>query len=287
MDRLDIETMDGESPAPKPANAEMERGQKRSRNYNVGDRERSLSLAAGALLLVTSLGKLRRGQGLVQAAAGAGLIYRGLSGSCPLYNKLGVTTREADNIASDSNRTALQEGQGKKLSRQPSADPEQYRSSGIHVQQSVTISKPAADCYVFWRDLELLPQFMHHLKSVTVTDQKRSHWVARAPLGFSVEWDAEIVNDVKDREISWRSVGSPGVDNSGSVHFLDVPGRENMTEIRVVLDYIPPAGKLGSIIASLFGEEPNQTVKADLQRFQQLMETGEVASNGEGKPRAK
>lgn len=295
LDQYDLETMDSESPATKPRDLQSGSSAKQSTVRNVGSNERNISLAAGALLLLTGLPKLMRGRGILQTAAGAGLVYRGMTGNCPLYQHLGLSTRDAQHDRQSSGKRASGSSKGvypdgnerDTPSSKPSAAPSEYNLRGIHVEQSVTISKPASDCYAFWRELGLLPQFMHHLKSVVETDQTHSHWVASAPLGFSVEWDAEIINDEKDRLIAWRSVGNAGVDNSGSVRFIDVPGREDSTEVRVVLDYIPPAGKLGSIVASLFGEEPNQTVKADLKRFQQLMETGEVATNGDGKPRAK
>jgi len=295
LDQYDLEKMDGESPAVKPRDSQRGGSSKQSAPHNVGNTERNISLAAGALLLLTGLPKLLRGQGILQTAAGAGLVYRGMTGNCPLYQQLGLSTKESQKDKQSSSSPTRDPSKGSypddderdTLSSKPSASPSQYNSRGIHVEQSVTISKPASDCYAFWRELGLLPQFMHHLKSVVETDETHSHWVASAPLGFSVEWDAEIINDEKDRLIAWRSVGNAGVDNSGSVRFIDVAGREDTTEVRVVLNYIPPAGKLGSIVASLFGEEPNQTVKADLKRFQQLMETGEVATNGDGKPRAK
>jgi uncharacterized membrane protein len=51
----------------------------------------------------------------------------------------------------------------------------------------------------------------------------------------------------------------------------------------VVLTYEPPAGKLGSIVAKLFGEEPEQQVADDLRRFKSLMETGTIMTV-EGQP---
>ncbi len=76
----------------------------------------------------------------------------------------------------------------------------------IKVEKTVTINKPAEELYRFWRNFENLPHFMKHLKSVTVISDKRSHWIANAPLGASVEWDADIIEDRENEFISWASV---------------------------------------------------------------------------------
>jgi hypothetical protein len=65
------------------------------------------------------------------------------------------------------------------------------------------------------------------------------------------------------------------VDNTGSVRFILSPGGRG-TQVKVNIEYIPPAGKLGRVIAQLFGEEPGQQIREDLRRFKRLMETGEI-----------
>jgi uncharacterized membrane protein len=126
---------------------------------------------------------------------------------------------------------------------------------------------------------------MRHLEAVTVLDGNRSHWVAKAPAiaGGKVEWDAEIINDEPNALIAWRSLANADVDNTGSVRFVPAPS-ERGTEVKVVIDYIPPAGRLGSWVAKLFGEEPQQQIQEDLRRFKRLMETGEVPTT-QGQPK--
>jgi uncharacterized membrane protein len=203
---------------------------------------------------------------MVMAGVGAALVYRGLSGHCSLYQKLGINTA------------------GAKDPNAPSADPSSYHSRSIHVEHGVTINRSPEELYTFWRNFENLPRFMEHLKEVKVLDNNRSHWTAKGPMNSSVEWDAEIINDEPNSLIAWRSIGSPDVDNAGSVRFIEAPGGRG-TELKVVIDYIPPAGKVGSIIAKLFGEEPQLQITEDLRRFKQLMEAGEVTSNADGYPR--
>ena len=53
--------------------------------------------------------------------------------------------------------------------------------------------------------------------------------------------------------------------------------------VKVALDYIPPAGKVGALVAKMTGEEPEMQVEDDLLRFKALMETGEIPTI-EGQP---
>ncbi|MDB4916958.1 MAG: hypothetical protein JWM95_4602 [Gemmatimonadetes bacterium] len=146
------------------------------------------------------------------------------------------------------------------------------------VMRSATILRSRADLYAFWHDFEQLPQFMEHLVSVTRTSNTTSRWAARAPGGGTVEWDAELVNDVPDEIIAWKSVGKTDVPNAGSVTFTDAPGNRG-TIVRVTIDYEPPAGAVGNFVASLLGENPDRQVREDLRKFKQLMETGEITTS--------
>ena len=140
---------------------------------------------------------------------------------------------------------------------------------------TVTVNRAPDELYRFWRDFENLPRFMSHLESVRITGERRSHWVAKAPAGTTVEWDAEITKDIPGQLIAWRSVEGAEVENSGVVRFDRAPGGRG-TEVRVELFYDPPGGLLGAGVAKLFGEEPGTQIKGDLRRFKQVMETGEV-----------
>jgi uncharacterized membrane protein len=155
------------------------------------------------------------------------------------------------------------------------------------VVRAVTINLPRAEVYAYWRDLENLPRFMKHLESVTALDSRRSHWVAKAPAGMKVEWDAEIITDEPNSVLAWRSTGDAEVENAGSVQFADAPG-DRGTEVLVQLTYDAPAGALGRIIAKMLGEEPERQVREDLRRFKALIETGVIPTiigqpTGEGR----
>ena len=145
----------------------------------------------------------------------------------------------------------------------------------VHAVTTLVINRPPAELYDFWRDFENLPRFMHHLESVRVTGAGRSHWVAKAPAGMSVEWDAVVTEEVPSERLAWRSLEGADVENSGSISFTEAAGGRG-TLVRVELTYSPPGGALGKWAARLLGEEPERQALSDLRRFKQLMETGEV-----------
>jgi len=225
---------------------------------NLADVERWASALGGAALTAYGIKQLkdRSPSGAAMAAAGSALIVRGATGHCPVYAATGVNT------AGDRDDTRAALGGAR----------------GINVEEAVTINASPEILYAFWRRFDLLPQFMAHLVSVSQLDARRSRWIAKAPAGRTVEWEAEIINDVENELIAWQSVEDAEVANAGSVRFTPAPGGRG-TEVRVTLSYTPPAGKLGALVAGLFGEEPGRQVADDLRRFKQLLEAGEVPTN--------
>jgi uncharacterized membrane protein len=224
---------------------------------NVGSLERKISFAAGAALALLGLSR-RNLAGLGTAAMGAGLLYRGATGHCYTYQALGIDTADQ----ADKQRAA----------------------EGFHVVHSTNINKSPDELYAYWRNLENLPSVMSHLESVQVLDERRSHWTVTAPalVGGSVEWDAEITNDIPGQLIAWRSLADAEVNNRGTVEFKRLPG-DRGTAVRVELEYRPPAGRVGTWIAKLFGEAPDQQLREDLRAFKRTMEIGEALST-EGQP---
>jgi uncharacterized membrane protein len=221
---------------------------------NVSNPERWLSVIAGSA--IAAYGLTRRSiSGLVLAGLGGALVWRGASGHCNVYEALGVSTSGTET-----------EGQGDQVSVP--------YGRGIRVEKTVTVNAPPEELYRFWRDFTNLPRFLEHLEAVTVLDDKRSHWVTKGPAGTKAEWDAEIINEIPNELIGWRSVEGSQVDNAGSVHFTHTP---RGTEVKVVLRYDPPGGVLGAAVAKLFGEDPAHQVQEDLRHFKQIVETGEVA----------
>lgn len=153
--------------------------------------------------------------------------------------------------------------------------PAELRAGVTELTAATTIRRPASEVYAFWRHLENLPKFMAHLDEVRPTGDRTSHWRARAPFGRTVEWDAEIIEEVPDQLLAWRSTGDADVPNKGQVRFVPAPDGVS-TEVHVRLGYDIPGRAIGKAAAKYFGAEPHQQLDDDLRRLKQVLEAGEV-----------
>lgn len=216
---------------------------------NISGAERVISMIGGGICAVAGLQKRSPG-GIAVALIGGDLLRRGITGHSHLYEILGVRTAPV--------------GQGKHVSLP--------YELGVRVDQGILINRPRAEVYRFWRNLANLPRFMKHLKSVEDIDGTRSHWVVKAPAGRQVQWDAEVHNEIENELIAWRSLSGGDVDHAGSVKFHDGPAGHG-TEVRVVLQYNPPAGIVGAVVAALWGEEPTAQIRDDLRRMKKMLES--------------
>jgi uncharacterized membrane protein len=151
-------------------------------------------------------------------------------------------------------------------------------AKGDHVVgRAVTINRPAAELYAYWRDFAKLGSFMDNVERIDVVDGTRSHWVVKAPGGKTVEWDARITEDRDGELIAWTSEDGADVANSGRVEFRDAGARG--TVVVATIAYDPPGGAIGKLVAKMFQREPAIQARRDLRRFKQLMETGEIATS--------
>jgi uncharacterized membrane protein len=150
------------------------------------------------------------------------------------------------------------------------------------VEQAMIIAKSPQECYAYWRDLANLPRFMRMLHSITVKDDRHSHWVIRTPAGAKLEWDSEITVDQPGERIAWHSMEGSSVTHAGSVRFEPAPGGRGCI-VRVLMHYRPPMGRASLGIAKLLGRDAVAEVREDLRRFKQVLETGEIPTT-EGQP---
>ena len=146
------------------------------------------------------------------------------------------------------------------------------------VGRTVTINRPRADLYAFWRDFRNLALFMENVESVTPADDRRSHWVVKAPGGKTVEWDSVLTEEVENERLAWESVEGADINNAGRIEFKDAPPGRG-TQVTATIVYEPPGGDLGKLVAKLFQKEPKIQARRELRRFKQLMETGEVSTS--------
>ena len=233
---------------------------------NVGRVERWMSLLAGAALAAYAIKRRTPASGAA-VISGAALMYRGATGHCDVYERLGINRAE---------HRAFERGTGVIADRHSDTRRKLGGGRGTHVVEAVTVRRPIADVYRFWRDFENLPRFMRHLESVAMREEGVSHWVAKGPAGVPVEWDARIINEVDNKVIGWQSLEGSTIATAGSVHFDETA---DGTVVRVTSPVQPAGGKLGSAVAWMFGEEPGQQVREDLQRFKALLESPAQAGN--------
>ena len=218
-------------------------------SVNVGGTERKISLALGvglALAGLMSKGRARR----ALTMTGTSLALRGAAGWCPVYAATGI------------DRSLSARGRGDTRT-------ELAGSRGVNVRDRITIRRDPGTVYRFWRRLENLPRLIDHLESVVQTDETYSHWVARGPFGLRVEWDAQIINEIPNRLLAWRSLEGSDLVSAGSVAFRETPLG---TEVTVVMQYSTPAGKSGAALAWFFGETPAQQLRDGLERLQHELE---------------
>jgi uncharacterized membrane protein len=237
--------------------------------HNLNQAERVGSVLAGIALGGFGLREALkrhsvRSVGLV--LGGAALVKRGITGYCDVYRSLGINT------------AAQHPGRNATIPYQ----------QGVRVDRSITIQASREQVYAFWRNLENLPRFMKHVKSVKQMDDLHSHWVVDAPSGTKVEWDAEIINEIPGELIGWRSLPGASVSNAGSVRFEHSTGGRG-TKVSVSLQYDAPAGQVGAAIARLLGKDPAEEVDVELHRLKNILEAGEIPTSagqptGRGEP---
>jgi uncharacterized membrane protein len=218
---------------------------------NVGMPERIGSAAVGLASLACGV-KCRGLFGGILTLLGAYGIYRGVTGKCEGYRRLGI-----DTAGNSDGRGVPQD-------------------VGVKVDKSVEVRRSPMELYHFWHQLTNLPEVMPHVISVTMTDS-RSHWVVAGPAGKQVEWDAEFINEKPGELIAWQSLPGSEVQSAGSVRFDPLDDGQS-TRVRVVLEYLPPAGKAGALLAQLLGSSPDQQLETDLRRFKERMESGQIAT---------
>jgi uncharacterized membrane protein len=154
--------------------------------------------------------------------------------------------------------------------------------SEAFVEQSMIVNKPARECYAFWRDFTNLPRFIRTLQSITIKDERTTHWELKIPGGGRLQWDSQITVDQPGERISWHSLEGSAVTHAGSVRFEPAAGGRGCI-VRLLMHYQPPMGRASVGLAKLMGRDPRAEVREDLRRFKQLIEAGEIPTT-DGQP---
>lgn len=204
----------------------------------LGKTERALSAIGGSLLIYFVSRKHKRESLLL--AAGGYMLYRAISGNCP-------------------------------VSRVINSDGRDRRPSNVNVRTQVTVNAPRSEVYAFWRRLENLPLFMKHLDSVDELSDAVSAWKVKIPGGLGdVRWEAEIIKDIRDTELSWQSARGASIENAGKINFSDAPS--GGTRIDVMVSYRAPMGVVGERLSRLLTPVFRGLIEKDIMGFKHYLE---------------
>lgn len=210
---------------------------------NIEPTERIVSAAIGGLLLVNGITNKSKARIPSLFAAGI-LLARGISGYSLLYDTLGKE-------------------------RIPRV------AKNINIRTKLLVHKPKDQVYAFWRELENLPLFLSHLKSVEKIDDKYSVWKAKLPGHLTLDWTAEIVKEEPGHLLGWSSIPDSSISNAGKIEFNEANNGAS-TELDVTISYHPPLGVLGSGVAHLLNPTFEKMVRDDIYNFKIFMETGKL-----------
>ncbi|GAA4983538.1 SRPBCC family protein [Kitasatospora paranensis] len=141
------------------------------------------------------------------------------------------------------------------------------------VQESIDVAVPVNTAYNQWTQFEDFPKFMDGVEEITQIDDRRSHWRTRVA-GVSREFDTEIVDQVPDDHVAWRTTGGD-THQSGVVSFQMIDATH--TRVMMAMDFEPDG--LGEKVAGALGIVDRQ-VKGDLRRFKAFIEARGVESGG-------
>jgi len=132
------------------------------------------------------------------------------------------------------------------------------------VKESIEVGVPVSTAYNQWTQFEEFPKFMEGVESVKQLDDTHLKWIAEVG-GKRREWKAEIVEQVPDRKIAWRSTDENGP--NGIVEFEQLG--EDRTLITVEMAY--EAEGITEQLGSAVGVD-NRQVKRQLERYKELIE---------------
>lgn len=215
------------------------------RAADIGDGQRLLSAVGGSLILYYVTRKHKADSLLL--LGGAYLLYRAVSGHCPV------------SAAWKTNHRSL------------------HTPSNINVRAHVIVNKPREEVYAFWRSLENWPLFMRHLENVDELDNTTSAWTMKMPGVGDIRWEAQIVKEEKDSELSLASVAGAPIGTTTKINFSATPG--NATRVDVMLSYRAPLGPIGERLSRLLTPAFREKIEADICNFKHYIENAGKAGD--------
>jgi uncharacterized membrane protein len=133
------------------------------------------------------------------------------------------------------------------------------------VKEAVEVDVPVRTAYNQWTQFEQFPQFMEGVEEVRQLDDRHNHWTTRIG-GVEREFDTEIVDQVPDERITWRTT-TGDTRQKGSVRFQRLD--DTHTRVELVMDVEPEgaAEKAGAMTGMI-----DRRVKGDMRRFKEYIE---------------
>jgi uncharacterized membrane protein len=145
------------------------------------------------------------------------------------------------------------------------------------IEKSIEVACPLRAVYNQWTQFEDFPQFMAGVKEVRQLDDTHVHWHAEI-WGKDKEWDAEIIEQVPDERIAWRST-TPDAPNAGAVRFE--PLGPERTRVHLSMEY-EPQGVIENVgdAVGVFSKRVQNTVE-DFKEFMESRQGPTGAWRGE------
>ncbi|MFD5922940.1 SRPBCC family protein [Kitasatospora sp. NPDC058201] len=141
------------------------------------------------------------------------------------------------------------------------------------VREQIDVDVPVSAAYNQWTRFEDFPKFMDGVEEISRIDDRHNHWKTKIA-GVSREFDTEIVDQVPDDHVAWRTIGGD-VKQTGMVRFEPI----DATHTRVLMEMDFQPGGLAETSTDMVGVLDRQ-VKGDLNRFKHFIEERGTATGG-------
>jgi uncharacterized membrane protein len=209
-----------------------------------GTAERAITIASGALLFAPILRK-RSIISWTAAAAGGALIYDGISGSCAVSHKLGLS---------------------------PGSPTSQC------IRQSITIGKEAAELYALWRKPDTMTRLMRPWADVEFAGENHIRWSIPLPIGPALSGEAIMVEERPNEMVHWSTMPDDALQINEWFHLNPAPqNRGSEVTLEYLVDFSRvPGGRTVRAVSSFFDKTPRIIIGKVLHNFKALAETGEI-----------
>ncbi|MEV5340365.1 SRPBCC family protein [Streptomyces sp. NPDC052676] len=141
------------------------------------------------------------------------------------------------------------------------------------VKESVDVEVPLRRAYDQWTQFEEYPNFMEGVDEVRQLDDRHNHWSTSIG-GVHREFDTEIVDQLADDRITWRTIGGE-TQQRGTVRFERLDDTHTRVELTMDVEPTGIAEKGADALGVI-----DRRVKGDLRRFKDYVESGGGQSGG-------